>query len=642
APDALFERVSGTLSDLTLENLSIDTDAFQLKAGRVQLALEVSKLFSREVLIRQAVVSDLDMAVIPSDTPESDEPLGRLSLPVDLVLDDLTVERTSLRVAGLDFRLRELQGGYRWKGETMTVLSPTLTHFTLTLPAEEKPAVVTPPTETFLCRWLSSLQNEPLFTLPALAPEGPLPFDLTVEGLTLDTLGLLSAEAGADPLLTFKDLRLTAGLQGPRLQVSELSGHTSLDALSQFALTGELTMRDDWASALDAHVSTHLDAAPLGEIRLSLKGPVGGTMSLQVASAGEMKTRLNARWAPAVQGIPGEAEIALLTPRALTNTPNEAPLILSPTTVRLQGTAQRWTLSGNGALQRGRDLKAAITLSGEGRPSGMEHATLRVESPAGRADFEGFLTWKDCVRWEGKTRVSDLDLRRLAAVPLEHLQGFSSLTGFWVSPERWETVLSAFEIEGTYQDQPLKAKGAVTVKDRIRIDAPAVSVSLGQNQVDFQAKLERPHFEADLNINAPALGEIDSALNGRLQGSVLLRGDPQHPVFTADLRAEALHFGLTSLENASLRGTLKPDLHGTVGGRLVLAARSIRDERLESMKADSLRLTLDGTEHAHRLSVLLDGDPIDANLVFQGRFDRRTADWRGTLQRADLSTLTGR
>ena len=643
-PMLSVREISGTLSDLRLRDFRLQTDAFELHADDLRLTLALRKLLSREVHVTDASVTRLTMAVIDRDTSEADdEPIGRLSLPVNIVVDTVSARDVSLTAAGLDFHLQSLEGGYRWAGESMEILSPSLSQLSIRLPQADRSTTPTvTPGETELYRLLNSLQHEALITLPETAPSGVLPFDLTLDTLTLNDASLFESSDAPEPLFSARALSLTASLLGHRLDIAELKGQTSLAELPSFDLTGRLSFEKDWQTELTAQLQTRLSAFALGTVSLQMKGALARTLTLTAETDGEVRSRLSAEWSPALKGIPGKADLSLLNAQVIAEKQTAHPLRLGPTTIRLRGRADSWSLTGKSSLERDTMPPAAITVSGHGRPDGLSLSELRLQSEAGNADFQGTLTWKDCLRWKGHTRLDNLNLEVFSSLPARHLQGSTTLSGFWVSNERWETDLSAFKLKGDYLHQPLAASGSVTVKDRLRIDAPAVSLSLGQNKAQLRAKLERPHFEADLQIDAPALDEFDAQLAGRLKGSVLLRGNPQHPIFIADVQAHHLRWGMTKLESAVLKGTVQPDRHGTVGGRMTLTAGNLTDERLASLRTQSLQVTLEGTEHAHRLHISAKGEPVAGTLRLDGRFDRQTADWHGQLTRADLTTPTGR
>ena len=644
--------VSGTLSDLKLTDFRLTTEGFSLHAEETAAKLSLPALFSGEVRLKRLDVKGLAMAVIDTDDEESDtEPNdnARLTLPVDIVAEAVEAQNVTLAIDGTSLSLAHLEGAYDWRGDSMRVIDPKLTDFTIATVAVQSPADASASSDDLGIREaLATLQTEALLTLPVFENDGPLSFNLALQNLTLNRLEVVEKTPDAkeinkaETLLTASDLALTADLTGSRLTVNNVESRTSIAQLPQIKAKGSLSMANGWATDMTLDAKTAIEALPFGDTHLTLTGELARQITLRADTRGELKTKLHFDWSPAVPGIPGRLDLSLLTPKVLLNP--ESPtdrLTMGTGTLRLEGDAKSWTLNGFGTLVRGNLPATLLTVSGQGRPEGAALSDMRLRSRSGTAHFQGDITWHDILRWRGRAGVESLDVTDFVDVPAEDLTGNAAITGHWRSGNDWQTELADFSLTGLFRKKALSLKGALIAKDHYRLYAPEVSLTLGNNHANFLAKFDKPVFEADLKIDAPTLEDFDPLLKGSVKGSVLLRGNPETPVFVANIAGSALAYGDTNIESATLAGTIKPDLHGTVGGKLAFVAKKLTDNRVPELHTKVIALVLDGTEKQHTLKLGVQGEPLAAGLRLEGSLNRHTFDWTGRLAAARLTTPTG-
>ncbi len=641
--------VAGTLSDLKLTDFRLATEGFSLQADETEAKLSLRALLSGEVRLKRLDVKGLTIAVTDTgnDEPEADiEKNTRLALPVDIVAETVHAQDVSFSINGTTLTLARFQGAYDWRGDSMRLIEPNLTDFTITTVADDSPADAKASSGDLGIReTLTALQTEALFTLPVFDEEGPLTFNLALENFSLNRLDIVEKtlkDGASDTLFTAADIALTADLTGPLLSIKHFETRTSIAELPAVKANGSLSMTDVWRTELTLDAQTAIDALPLGDTHLTLTGELARQITLQADTRGELKTKLHFDWSPAVPGIPGHLDLLLLTPKVLLNP--ESPtdrLTMGTGTLRLEGDAKSWTLNGFGTVERANLPATLLTVSGQGYPEGAALSNLQLRSRSGTAHFQGDVTWHDILRWRGRAGVTGLDLTDFIDVPAKDLTGTAAITGHWRSADDWQNELCDFSLTGRVHEKDLSLKGAVIAKDHYRLYAPKVSLTLGNNRADFLAKFDKPIFEADLKIDAPTLEDIDPLLKGSLKGSVLLRGNPENPLFVANIAGSALAYGDTNIESATLAGTIKPDRHGTVGGKLAFVAKKLTDNRVPEFNTKVIALVLDGTEKNHTLKLGMQGKPLAAGLRFEGALNRQTFDWTGRLAAARLSTPTG-
>lgn len=641
-------KVSGTLPALELEGFAVTTEGFRLKADHARIDWSPSALLTGRVLVTAGRIEGLDIAVISTDEDgdEADEAQSRLTLPVAIDVRRVDLTRLSLAVAGSEFTLARLSGGYRWEKDSMRVTAPRLTDLALRLPKNEADPTDTARKETDTASEiravLKTLEKDALLTLPKLENDSFLTFNLALDDLMLDRFRLFEAEAPDTPLVTLKDVAATGALAESKLTLTHFSADTSLAELPAFAISGRLETRGTWPAELTAELHTRIDALPLGKAEFTVSGAAAETLAIRLTTDGRLRTHTAFDWSPALPGIPGKLDFSLREPYTLLKggTPAET-LELGTGTLRLEGNSSDWTLSGFGTLKKGTFPATLLTLAGRGRPTGAAIADLRLRSQSGTAHFSGDVDWVDRLSWHGKLGVEKLDITDFVDVPATHLTGLASLSGWLNAADDWQAEVTDLSLTGLYREAPMSLDGSLLLKDRYRLYTPKARIALGDNRAEFLAKFDRPVFEADLKIDAPDLKTVDPFLDGALKGSVLLRGDPEHPVFVADLKGNNLSLGETHIASSALTGTLKPDRRGSVAGKVTLILKTLTDDRAPDMVSEVAAAVLEGSEKAHTLKLGIKGHPFAAGLTLKGQFDRRTFDWRGMLTAGKLTTPAG-
>lgn len=357
-------------------------------------------------------------------------------------------------------------------------------------------------------------------------------------------------------------------------------------------------------------------------------------------------------------------------------------------------TSVRAELPGSGlAAPAGVDLE----LRGNGNLNGIRLETLAAhftEGVSGAVKLAGGIEWRRGFVWRGKleTNPEGIDARALVPAAPEYLRGSvdSIFTGNKTGV--WRATLSNVRVDGKFGDALLETDGGVwTAHDR-SAGFNNFRVRLGKNTLRLDGALQGVRaFDLRAEVDAPGFEHTIEGLRGRAKGFVKLLGTGARPIVDADFTADGLGWQDLSVGKVVLKGKLRNRISEKVMREVIanakaakaeyereIAEREARGESPEglssrdaavaaaletalakgelsgeiSLAVDDLtlgegvdypkiRLLTNGRETNHRVSLTVEGEPVSGSLTVTGAVDRRTFDWKGALEGADIRTPAG-
>ena len=357
-------------------------------------------------------------------------------------------------------------------------------------------------------------------------------------------------------------------------------------------------------------------------------------------------------------------------------------------------TSVRAELPGSGlAAPAGVDLE----LRGNGNLNGIRLESLAArftEGGSGAVKLAGGVEWRRGFVWRGKleTNPEGIDARALVPTAPEYLRGSvdSIFTGNKTGV--WRATLSNVKIDGKFGDALLETEGGVwTAHDR-SAGFNNFRVRLGKNTLRLDGALQGVRaFDLRAEVDAPGFEHTIEGLRGRAKGFVKLLGTGARPIVDADFAADGLGWQDLSVGKVVLKGKLRNQISEKVMREVIanakaakaeydrqIAEREARGESPEglssrdaavaaaletalakgelsgeiSLAVDDLtlgegidypkiRLLTKGRETNHQVTLAVEGEPVSGSLTVKGAVNRRTFDWKGSLEGADIRTPAG-
>lgn len=627
-------QVEGDLRNLTLKQVKYTMPGIDVSVDKVDLALRLSCLKNMTLCVENLSTDGTRVTVDTTKLPPSEEtppsePLTELNAPLTIFLDSLSVTNTQVTVDDMAINLDTFRTAMTWEGDQLTLKPTVIKALSVVLPesapevAAEKPEPVTDGPEKPLSETINAIFAKPLL---AELPEVILPLNISVEGISGDNW-----QVSGDTPVTINSLHLALFNKGQTLTLSDFSADAPQGNIS---ISGEATLSDNWPVALSVkgtvrdfdefsgqNIDLNLNGGLLDELKLALalKGPVNATLDAQ--------TNLTQADLPVLLTLESQKVSWPLT--------GEADYQLDGVKLRLNGKVSGYDLSLRSDI-KGKDIPPALlTLDAKGNAEQLNLTRLRLNALQGFAEVTGVADWQKAISWQAVLTLSGLNTAKAYPEWPAKVDGKITTRGSLYGGN-WELSVPDITLDGKVKNYPLKARGNVKGNAGGQWTIPELKLALGNNKLDINGQLA-DNWKLDADINAPALGGLVPGLAGTVKGKLNIRGNMEKPQILADLTIHSLKWqDDLSVANATIKGDVTSAEQ--IKGQLDVTVTQLKQADLV---ISNLTLNAKGTEAQHALKLTMKGDPVSAQLMLNGGFDRKTQIWKGSLNNTRFETPVG-
>ncbi len=621
-----WEKAEGTVyGPLVLHGLRYDHGGVVFTAERVLLDARVLPVLGRRLQLDRLEV-DRAVLVLPPDgdpafeLPTWPEVLPRLPMPLQinttrLDVDGLRIERngaTLLDITTLAATTVQLSDD----GFSIEALAMDSPRGQLTLKGEYLPA------RNFRMDLAGTLRLLATDVAPAASLQfnakgdlDALTFDLVGQAPGRLTISLSLRESLAVPLWTLK--ARSEGLDPTLLGLAAGEPWRGrLDATGrggEAELSGELT-QGDWRLGIEPSrlqlASKVLRAQPL--VLALPQGPLEITGELELAGDASVFDALAA--STGLRFEPASAE------------PGALP-VTAAGELHARGRFDAWTLDGEATLERGGE-QATLALSGKGNAEALTVDQLRADTPSGSLDGRGVLRWSPALAFELQAALANFDPGYFAPDYPGALSGALQANATRADDGNWRGRLQVDDLRGQLRERPVSGRLAAewngdrgTGDAALKIGGSTVAVSGG-----FGAR-----YDLDARFEPLVLDDVLAGAQGRVQGTLSLRGPAAGPDITAQLQGESLRWDGQRAGTLRLAGTLPA--RGSAG-RLEADGT---DLVLSGIALD--RLALRGRGSLADLQLEADAAGAHGEVTLAGHIGRQGEQWRGRLAQLRLAAV---
>ncbi|CAK7056937.1 TPA: translocation/assembly module TamB [Morganella morganii] len=626
-------QVEGDLRNLTLKQVKYTMPGIDVSVDKVNLALRLGCLKDMTLCIENLSTDGTRVAVDTAKLPPSEEtppsePLTELNAPLTIFLDSLSVTNTQVTVDDMAVNLDTFRTAMTWQGDQLTLKPTVINALSVVLPksdpaAAEEPAPAADAPEKPLGETISEIFAQPML---AELPEVILPLNISVEGISGENW-----QVSGDAPVTINSLHLALFNKGQVLTLSDLSADAPQ---GNIAVSGEVALSEKWPVALSVkgHVRDFeefsgqdldltLNGGLLDELKLALalKGPVNATLDAQ--------TNLTQADLPLLLTLESQKVSWPLT--------GEADYQLDGVKLRLNGKVSGYDLSLRSDI-KGKDIPPALlTLDAKGNTEQLNLTRLRLNALQGFAEVTGVADWQKAISWQAVLTLSGLNTAKAYPEWPAKVDGKISTRGSLYGGN-WELEIPDITLDGKVKTYPLKARGNVKGNAGGQWTIPELKLALGNNKLDVRGELADA-WKLDADINAPALGGLVPGLAGTVKGKLNVRGNMEKPQVLADLAVNSLKWqNDLSVADAKIKGDITSAEQ--IKGQLDVTVNQLKQADLV---ISNLTLNAKGTEAQHQLKLVMKGEPVSAQLMLNGGFDRKTETWKGTLNNTRFDTPVG-
>lgn len=570
-------------SDVRIGRLQITTPTSTVTLHDAQLRWTPAALWQRTLHIQNLSVQQID--IVQTHASPASAPLqlpASLRLPVNLAIDRLAIGALRLGAPGvlrsygaLSGNLHDIQGSYHVQVDATTPWANAQLSVALgdsapyPLKAELRATHVGLPTKA------------PASNTATLRASGSLR-DVALTGALQMDVASAQLQARLTPFdaTLLRSARLTSSALDPAafdasLPHAALDVHLDLGPSSAQRLQGQLSVRNALPGPIDQH------RLPLHSLQAALAADAqhatARNLVIDLGAGGRLRGTLD--WTP--PALQARLQAENINARALDG--QLATTRLSGP-IALDATAQQQSTHAT-LTQPGWDIRLDAQRTGD---------TLRINqlllsALGGQLDARGTLSTTGTQPFDLRAKLRQFDPARFGAYPVATLNADVSAQGSVLG----RSAKLALHVEpSVWRGHTFTGHARLAVDPQRLWDVDA-ALTLGNNSLSAQGAFGLPRDALQWTLKAPALAQIDPALQGNAQAQGQLRGGLQAPSGTVTLQADDLRWakGL-ALHHLSAQSTLST---GGAPGAKVAANLSALLDRL----AGTLTLDLDGLQWTH-------------------------------------------
>ncbi|MCC5857374.1 MAG: translocation/assembly module TamB [Ectothiorhodospiraceae bacterium] len=557
----------------------------------------------------------------PTDSGE--ERGGVIRLPVTLGFPDVLLENAALSIDGhqVNWQRLALGGSFRGRALTLDHVDWETVHVRM---EPERAGAEPAPSPVAEERPDIAALLDPATRQPVELPRVDSPIDVHLMDFRLQDARF--HWGGREEHLRL--LRLSGALEDRRLTL----GHLVLEH-PQLRLRADGQVRLEGAYPLDLDLDLEARDLPgLGDLRLELQAwNAVADLELRMTASGPGELRVEGRLAALQPELSHALDIRWTGLRWPVL--EEARFRSHRGRLELEGDLHGYALDLDVALS-GEDIPdGQVSARGAGDYRGAELALFRIDALDGWLEAAGRVSWEEAIRWDAWVRMDGID-----AVPL-HPEAPDGIAGeLRTRGELLGDVLDLdVEIERLQariprEDLPLRLDGVVRHRpDRgwllegLRLDA-------GLGNIAVSGRVHET-LELEAAFNLPDLAALLPDAAGAVSGTLRADGPLTAPDVDLDLEGERFSYGeLARLGELSVQARVLA--LGERESRVQVELRGLEAPEA-GVAADRLALSLEGTRSSHQLSALVQGAPVELDLLVRGRLSDEFA-WAGELVRAAL------
>ncbi|WP_210395256.1 translocation/assembly module TamB domain-containing protein [Motiliproteus sediminis] len=630
------------LNTLTLDRVQIQHADFTFTADRLMLRWNPWALLHGSLDLERIAASRPHLRLTPppdtSRSPPGVVVLPRINLPLALNIDQLQLDEPSLEHASGRFEANQIVASGSLLLSRLTLQSLAIDHPWGQLSAQGSARLSGDYPLRLETNWRLTLPEQ-----PSLEGQGRLQGSATelqiTQQLTLPTTVELNATLR--PLAPSLPWQLALKLPQLRLDSPELGqvlsqrvDLTALPAPLQPLLAEPINLQfnaSGSAKTADATINLLTQHPELGRLALAVELGVDAEhlrLKQSTLTLSEHKIQLAAK-----------GQLQLSDPVAFDLTGNwqrlryplTMPLVSSSDGhFTLDGTVNHYSLTLNANLDPGEYWPATtIRTSATGNQSELNALALQLNTPEGAISYQGTLAWMNGISWHGQITAAGVNPEFWVSGWPGELSADSLASGK-LRDESLQIQLSTARLSGILRGQPVELVGELGWRDG-SLHSDGLSLTIADSaRFDLSGSLNE-RWELGWQLTANPIPPLPFDLSGTLRAAGRLGGPLAQPEVTAELNATSLRYGQYATEqvNAELQLNLTPGAHNQAS--LTLTAPSTGDYQWLQ-----LSLNLDGSLDRHRITLALDGAPLNLALHLDGNWS--SADWNAQPRALTIAT----
>lgn len=690
-PELKMETISGTLHDLTLENVTYTQAGIEIKVKKAHLSFSPVSLLKGKLIVDQIQIDDV-FTQIETDQIErqttveepvaSDETL--IKLPLSIIVKNLTLDQIQAQIDDSTYRLAQLKSQLNWQGSLITVSDLKVNGVQATLPTQfdSAPAIktVAKKEKINIKQMMDSLFAKPIIQV---VPKIFIPVNVDIQSAEFTQVEVIQSFQSSvfSPVTSdqydVEFLNLSALLNDQLLTIKQLSTQfKSPFVTGELSLLGSLDFTGNWQTDLKMKgklwvVDKFLIDPPTDFLNTDQTSDSTGVQQ-SIDQATDQPTQADLTYE--LQGfifaksqhhlqIEGRNDLDLkaqvdlsqpFLPMSLTLESDHVqwPLFVqkpklkaNQTQLQLHGALNDYALflhsKLEAAIEGTNQLDSVLELYGTDESLTINNLQLTLlaadsgnlhkDLSQGNMNLNATLNWHDLLDWDAHLNFDNFDLSQFSSELTTKLKGTLKTHGFidLNALEEWQFVLNDLNIEGVIRKKPIILKGNLTATPD-QIESKGLDLTWGKNKITVSGDTQKHLITM---IQLPELNLFSPELSGQIKGELVLNGEQEQYSLKSNLAVNQLKWETFKLAQLTLKNQLN-FANEKYAGDLQIQGQNLA---IDDLKLDRFNLNLKGEEALHHLNVTLQSDLLKALIQIDGGLNADRTNWKGNIKTAHLS-----
>ncbi|BBO29999.1 DUF490 domain-containing protein [Alteromonas sp. I4] len=536
-PGLSVSSLSGSLwSTLTVEQLRFQNAQWQVDVARIELDHEWTCLLQSSACINTLTVNQPVVKQLAEgpETPDNDEPVEAIELPIAIHLDNLTVTGIEVSTFAADISIAQLSTRAEWVN-TLKVAHFHTNDIRVSLPeAEAQPAPASAPVV---------LSYQP----PAL-PVITIPLLVSLNDIAINQLQLYQGES----LLTQLNIALQKAavkkrqIEWKQLSVEAPQGKTSVSGKVAFTGNYPVTLLLDASSSLEDFPQS---------ANLAVKGDLSD-LSITLAASGTVSANAQAQANLLDSQLPLSLQL---------NWPEQSlkpiqDIQLAAGVLSAQGKMGQYALSAQTGVSGETIPSTTIDIQAVLGERSLAVSAMNADLLDGTISNSGVLYFSDAISWEGLTRLQTLDLAKLSPQAPTMVDGLLK-TQLSMTARGPNLLVSDIQLSGVQYDRDFLLQGDAVYSANSDIMVGNLTAQLEDNEVSAIGQVfNQKYIDALISLKLPHLSYLYPDVKGGIDGSVNIEGDWNNPTVQSAIALRDITLSPALSETMAKQGPL----NGTV------------------------------------------------------------------------------
>ena len=596
------------LSELSLKRLAFSTPDLSLQIKKLAIDVNWSCVATMQACLSELRAQSIGFNVTPSESPEpeSTEPLGRITLPLPVSVDNLDVRNIRIDVVDTVGVTIQSVSSELSMFRTLRIDHLALNGVRVELP-EASPEAKSTADQPLDLQAIANWQYTPI-SLPAIV----FPIVMRGNNLALDDLVVSQGKA---PLIDITKLRATIDITPKLLTVKKFQLSSSFGEADLTATLGK-----QWQHQATLLFNTAINSPYPIDAKLNLKGNLQrselrlsttGLVDLTASASADLQSKqlplaLDVNWQPVEWPI------------------KQPQVLIEKGQLTLSGDINQYKLALDTALKGASVPQSTLTLHAAGNNRQVQLTQLAIDTLGGQIQASGNIALDTLAKWQSQLQFTDIQPQRFWPELDANIRGKLSLNGQYdgqnVMAQMRELVAS-----GKWLDYQLSASGEANFDSQEGIEIPELLVKTGDNQIIVVGSLEAfEDVQAQLTVDAQDLSQLYPSFAGRAQLDAQIDGTISAPEVNFNGSADNIDLSDMRIAQLATKGQVIWDAQKQANIELQLS-----DSVISQQKIANLNVALNGDAQDHQLSLSLNSNMADVVTKLHGSLS--DSHWDGAL-----------